>query len=170
MSVSTGANTLPPKAISAETFASLRSMSPMDKLAIPSISLTLVTLCLNSHTIGKWTTSPSMRKIGRNGYHPKKMMRRKNKTPKQKIQDAYTLLYMCASWIFSLFATNSLIIGGMQTLRPFPLLPLFAHYSQMMQIAPCPSHPFSHLIPKLQHPHSVAPSFPKTLRLFSAWE
>ena len=28
------------------------------------------------------------------------MMRRKNKTPKQKIQDAYTLLYMCASWIF----------------------------------------------------------------------
>lgn len=30
MSVSTGANTLPPEAISAETFASLRSMSPMD--------------------------------------------------------------------------------------------------------------------------------------------
>lgn len=37
MSVSTGANTLPPEAISAETFASLRSMSPMDKSAIPSI-------------------------------------------------------------------------------------------------------------------------------------
>ena len=43
MSVSTGANTLPPEAISAETFASLRSMSPMDKSAIPSIFLTLVT-------------------------------------------------------------------------------------------------------------------------------
>ena len=41
------------QAYSAETFASLRSMSPMGKLAIPSISLTLVTLCLNSHTIGK---------------------------------------------------------------------------------------------------------------------
>ena len=93
------------------------------------------------------------------------------KLPKQKIQDAYTLLlYMCASWIFSLFATNSLIIGGTQTVRPFPLLPQFAHYCQMMQIAPCPSLPFSHLILKLQHPHSVAPSFPKTLRQFSAWE
>lgn len=46
--------------------------------------LTLVTQCPNSHMIGKWTTSPSMRKIGRNGYHPKKMMRRKNKTPKTK--------------------------------------------------------------------------------------
>ena len=37
MSVSTGANTSPPKAISAETFASLHSMPPMDKSAIPSI-------------------------------------------------------------------------------------------------------------------------------------
>lgn len=53
MNVSTGANTLPPEAISAETFASLRSMSPMDKSAIPSISLTLVTKCPNSHTIGE---------------------------------------------------------------------------------------------------------------------
>ena len=75
---------LPPEAISAETFASLRSMFPMDKSAIPSISLTLVTQCPNSHMIGKWTTSPSMRKIGKNGCHQKKMMRRKNKTPKTK--------------------------------------------------------------------------------------
>ena len=37
MSVSTGVNTLPPEAISAETFASLRSMSPMDKSAIYTI-------------------------------------------------------------------------------------------------------------------------------------
>ena len=170
MSVSTGANTLQPEAISAETFASLRSMSPMGKLAIPSISLTLVTQCLNSHTIGKWTTSPSMRKIGRNGYHPKKMRRRKNKTPKTKNPRCLHIIIYVRILDFCFFATNSLIIGGMQTLRPFPLLPLFAHYSQMMQIAPCPSHPFSHLIPKLQHPHSVAPSFPKTLRLFSAWE
>gem|GEM_PF-5435595 len=56
-----------------------------------------------------------MRKIGRNGCHQKKMMKRNNKTPKRKIQDAYTLLYMCASWIFSLFATNSLISDGTQT-------------------------------------------------------
>ncbi len=53
MNVSTSANILPPEAISAETFASLRSMSPMDKSAIPSIFLTLVPQCLNSHMIGK---------------------------------------------------------------------------------------------------------------------
>ena len=104
MSVSTGANTLPPEAISAETFASLRSMSPMDKSAIPSISLTLVTQCPNSHMIGKWTTSPSMRKIGRNGLLTKmrKMMTAKMPHPNnEKIQDAYIIIiYMCASWIF----------------------------------------------------------------------
>ena len=53
VSVSTGANTSPPKAISAETFASHHSMPPMDKSAIPSISLILVTRCPKSHTIGR---------------------------------------------------------------------------------------------------------------------
>ena len=105
MSVSTGANTLPPEAISAETFASLRSMSPMDKSAIPSISLTLVTQCPNSHTIGKWTTSPLMRKIGRNGYHPKKMMRRKNKTPKTKNPRCLHIIIYVRILVFCMFAT-----------------------------------------------------------------
>ena len=106
MSVSTGANTLPPKAISAETFASLRSMSPMGKLAIPSISLTLVTQCPNSHMIGKWTTSPSMRKIGRNGYHPKKMMMRKNKTPKTKNPRCLHIIIYVRILDFCMFATD----------------------------------------------------------------
>ena len=64
---------------------------------------------------------------------------------------------------FCFFATNSLIIGGTQTLRPFLLLPQFAHYHLMMRIASCPSHPCFLPILKLQHPHSVVPSFPKTL-------
>ena len=54
------------------------------------------------------------------------------------------------------------------TMRLFPLLPQSAYYHLMMQIASCPSHPCFLPILKLQHPHSVAPSFPKTLRLFSA--
>ena len=106
MSVSTGANALPPEAISAETFASLRSMSPMDKSAIPSISLTLVTQCPNSHMIGKWTTSPSMRKIGRNGYHPKKMMRRKNKTPQTKNPRCLHIIIYVRILDFCMFATD----------------------------------------------------------------
>ena len=112
--------------------------------------------------------TPLHASYGQIGYHPKKMMRRKNKTPQTKNPGCLHIIIYVRILDFCFFATNSLIIGGTQTVRPFPLLPQFAHYCQMMQIAPCPSLPFSHLILKLQHPHSVVPSFPKTLRLFSA--
>ena len=74
---------------------------------------------------------------------------------------------MCASWIFDIAENNS-AIDGMQTLQPFPLLsfPRFL----MIQIALLPF--LLHLFPKpkLQHSHSVAPSFPTLLHLFSVRE
>lgn len=51
-------------------------------------------------------TSPSMRKIGRNGYHPKKMMRRKNKTPKTKNPRCLHIIIYVRILDFCMFATD----------------------------------------------------------------
>ena len=114
--------------------------------------------CPNSHMIGKWTNSPSMRKIGRNGFEEDEEDDEKNKTSPKWKSKMPTHWYICAHLGFLFFA-DWLVTDER---RPCDLF-LFC-LSLLIIIWWCRLMSFASLFssePKLQHLTLLLLSFPK---------